>query len=622
MSACVVAGVQPAFIILFSFVLKEILTMSKKSVRRRTSTFGFSTWIRPYRWRFAGVLLLAFGAQAAGLVQPLVTREIFENLEGESSLALPIVVLVVVAVAGLLLNYTGELSSGRLSERAARDLRESSFASILRARIPEIERLNQGDVLARLSADMRLIQQTAIPAMVDLVVVPVAVAGGIVLMFLIDTVLAAVVIGVLAVTSIAQRVLFAQMQDLTESAQRGLGAALGVARSALGGLRTVKASVTEARERARFGEHSGAAFRAGVRFEQRRALTDTTTYAAIDLTFILVLAVGAVRISTGDVSVGDLVAILLFIFIIEEPMESLVGSLSELAAGLGALRRIGELTQISSEDYDTVGRSAGCRHRPGAYERRNSSASVAEPESAEQIGTVRFETVTAAYDQTPVLEEVTMELTPGLTALIGPSGSGKTTTLSLLMRFIDPTLGKITVDGQDITALSVHAHRRRIGLVQQEAPVLGTTIGEAITYGAARANDDAIWQALDTVELTTWLHRQPRGLETPLHDAGTNLSGGQRQRLAIARALVQNRPILLLDEATSQLDPANEERLVERLREHSRNQIVAAITHRPAMAIHADRIAVFTSGRLHATGTHHDLANDPVYRDIATRWNQ
>lgn len=598
------------------------MSMSNKPVRRRTNPLGFSTWIHPYRWRFTGVLLLAFGAQAAALVQPIITREIFENLEGQGSLMLPIVILLVTAVAGLVLNYTGELSSGRLSERAARDLRERAFASILRARIPEIERLNQGDVLARLSADMRLIQQTAIPAMVDIVVVPVAVTGGIVLMFLIDPVLAAVVIAVLAFTSIAQRILFAQMQDLTETAQHGLGAALGVARAALTGLRTVKASTTEAQEDARFGTHSGAAFRAGLRFIQRRALTDTTTYAAIDLTFILVLAVGAVRISTGDVSVGDLVAILLFIFIIEEPMESLVGSLGELAAGLGALRRISELTRIRAEDHDTVGGNAGRAQHTGPSEKESSSARVAELGGTDRVGAVGFEAVTAAYGQTPVLEEVTMELTPGLTALIGPSGSGKTTTLSLLMRFIDPTVGKITVDGQDITTMNVHAHRRRIALVQQEAPVLGATIGEAIGYGAARVDDDAIWRAVDTVELTTWLHRQPRGLETPIHDAGTNLSGGQRQRLAIARALVQDRPILLLDEATSQLDPANEERLVERIREHSRNRIVAAITHRPAMAIHADRIAVFTNGRLHAAGTHRDLAHDPVYSDIATRWNQ
>jgi ABC-type multidrug transport system fused ATPase/permease subunit len=290
-------------------------------------------WISPYKRPLSWVLLLSLGAQAAGLAQPLATKAIFDNLAEGVGLLLPIAILLALALAGLTFNYLGEFASGRLSERAARDLRGSMVRRILASRVAVVEGYPRGDLLSRTSSDMRLVQQTALPALVDVLVVPLTVLAGIVLMVMIDPTLAVVVLAVLGVATVAQYFLFQQIETYTGTAQKYLGRTTGVVSRILFALRTVKAARTEGREANEFDRHSGEAFRAGVRVARRLALTDTTTYAAVDLTFLLVLAVGALRLATGEIGVGDLVAILLYVIIIQEPLESLVGSLGELATG-------------------------------------------------------------------------------------------------------------------------------------------------------------------------------------------------------------------------------------------------------------------------------------------------
>ncbi|MBB6174741.1 ABC-type multidrug transport system fused ATPase/permease subunit [Nocardiopsis mwathae] len=568
-------------------------------------------WISPYKRPLSGVLILGLGAQVAGLAQPLATKAIFDRLAEDAGLFLPIAALLALALAGLTFNYFGEYASGRLSERATRDLRGAVMRRILAARVGAVESHPRGDLLSRTSSDMRLVQQTAIPALVDMLVVPLTVLAGIALMVMIDPMLAFVVLAVLGVATVAQYFLFQQIETYTGIAQEHLGRTTGVVSRILLALRTVKAARTEGREAAEFDRHSGAAFRAGVRVARRQALTDTTTYAAVDLTFLVVLAVGALRLATGDIGIGDLVAILLYVIIIQEPLESLVGSLTELATGMAALRRVTELQHLPLEEEPAT--------QPASPPVTSENGHGGPTGSAER--SIELSGVALAHGDRRVLRGVTMRATPGLTALVGPSGAGKTTTLSLIQRFMDPDAGEIRLNGADIHRMDLSSLRRRISYVQQEAPLLGETIGDAVCYGVDDPDERRMWQVLDWVGMAEWVREQPDGLETPVGEGATRISGGQRQRLAVARALLQDCEAVLLDEATSQLDPPNEQRLVDSLVRHNRDRIIIAITHRPSLAVHADQVVMFDDGVVATSGSHGELLEDPAYRDLISSAN-
>ncbi|MDS1271539.1 ABC transporter ATP-binding protein [Lipingzhangella sp. LS1_29] len=584
-----------------------------------TSRRALWSWISSYKWTFSGVLLLGLGAQTAGLAQPLATKAIFDSLATDASLFLPIAILLALAVFGLTFNYFGEYASGRLSERASRDLRSAVLRRILASRVGQIEGFPSGDLLSRTSSDMRLVQQTAIPALVDILVVPLTVLAGVTFMLIIDPVLALVVIVVLGVATVAQYLLFQQIATYTEVAQDHLGRATGVVNRVLLALRTVKSARTEGREAAEFDRHAGAAFRAGVRVARRQALTDTTTYAAVDLTFLIVLAVGALRLSTGAIGIGDLVAILLYVIIIQEPLESLVGSITELATGLAALRRVMVLLRLPSEEHPPAvvehSRTANGLPPAAADGRAPPSAAVSLRREIE------FSGVWLAHDERPVLRGLTMRARPGLTAVVGPSGAGKTSTLSLIQRFVDPDRGAIRLNGTDIHQMRLSELRKHISYVQQEAPLLGETIREAVCYSATDLDERRMWQVLEWVGLVEWVADQPAGLDTPVGEGGVRVSGGQRQRLAVARALLQDGAAILLDEATSQLDPPNEQRLVDSLVRHNRDRIIIAVTHRPSLAVQADQVIMLMDGVVCASGTHAEMLTNPAYRKLISNWN-
>ncbi|GAA1288515.1 ABC transporter ATP-binding protein [Saccharothrix xinjiangensis] len=569
--------------------------------RREPAFATLRNWLAPYRGLLAVVLVLELAARAAALVQPLATREVVEGVQNSEDLITPIAVLGGVALVGLCFNYAGYRWRGRLSEQFVLGIRRAMVRRIVGAPVSRVEADSSGDLLSRVSSDTALVQQTTVKALVDLIVVPLTVVAGIVLMLTIDVFLAVMVIVVLAVATLAEGWVFQKVSEDTERAQEHVGAMLGVVQRVLLAFRTVKASRTERQEAESFDRHAESAFRAGVKAARTGALADTVAYAAVDFTFLVILGIGVIRVSTGDVGVGDLVAILLYVVYIQEPVESLTGSAGRLSEGLAALRRISALLRMPQETDE------------GA---REFAPSPAGSPSRDVARSVRLEGVWFGYGEDPVLRDVSIEARPGITVLVGTSGAGKTTVLSLVERFVAASRGRVTLDGVDIADLPLAQLRRRIAYVQQEAPLLGATIREAATYGLDEADDERLWQVLRSVGLGEWVTSLPRGLDTEVGERGVQISGGQRQRLAVARALARDSEVLLLDEATSQLDPYHEQVLVRSLMQDSRERIVIAVTHRMLLAQHADQVVMLHQGAVHARGRHEELLDDPLYRHL------
>jgi ATP-binding cassette subfamily B protein len=303
----------------------------------------------------------------------------------------------------------------------------------------------------------------------------------------------------------------------------------------------------------------------------------------------------------GDISWG---ALFQFAFLSVMAASS-VGALGEtwgdVQKAAGAMERVGELLDA----------------RPGVAAPANPTALPVPPR-----GEVAFEGVTFAYPgrpDLPALKGFSLQVRPGeRVALVGPSGAGKSTVFRLLLRFYDPQVGRVVLDGVDLRQAEPGEVRARMALVAQESPLFSGSAADNVRFGRDGANDLDVQAAVRAAQAEGFLAALPEGLQTLVGDRARTLSGGQRQRLAIARALVREAPILLLDEATSALDAENEHLVQRALDEAMKGHTTLVIAHRLATVLKADRIVVMDEGRVVEEGTHADLvAKNGLYARLA-----
>jgi ATP-binding cassette subfamily C protein len=373
----------------------------------------------------------------------------------------------------------------------------------------------------------------------------------------------------------------------------------------IGAFRTVKASGAEERELAAVKTAARRAWRRGVEVAGWTALMEACAGLAVQVSFLAVLGVGGLRVASGALSVSALIAFLLYLLLLTDPISSLVTGVSQLQAGLAAVVRLSEVQQLPTEPAETPAPS------------HESLSSVGGPAS------LAFHQVWFRYrhpDDGPwIHRDLSFEIPAGgLTAIVGPSGAGKSTIFALLERYYEPEIGGIAVDGRDIHQWSLRELRAAIGYVEQEAPVLAGTLRENLCLAAQGASDEDLQAVATLTRLDELLDRLPQRWDTLVGHRGTTLSGGERQRIAIARALLRRPRILLLDEATSQLDAVNESSLRHLIEAVALTTTILVVAHRLSTVVSADRILVLDDGQVRAVGRHDELiATDELYRDLA-----
>jgi ATP-binding cassette subfamily C protein len=556
-------------------------------------------YIRPHRLTLLAGGLLSLATSGTGLVLPLVVRALVDDVSRHRGLTHLIVIMCLLMLADAVLGAAGGYLLLRTADSIVLSTRKRLISRMLRITIGALDSSEPGDLMARVTVDTTLLRAVVSNAVVSAVTGALTAAAALVLMGLLDVVLFGVTVGVVTCAAVMQTVIMPRIGRATRETQEAVGEMSAALERMFGAFRTVKASGAEEREGSRL--HAGAvkAWRAGLRADLWQSVVGNTTELAVQFAFLAVLATGAAQVASHAISVGTMVAFLLYIMALMGPIGQLINAATQYQIGAAAITRVEEAGRLPAEPEQPpppVARGAG-------------------PASVE------FDDVRFRYrpDLPEVEHGVSFVIPPGgMTAFVGPSGAGKTTVFSLIERFYDPDSGVVLVDGTDTREWPLGELRAVIGYVEQDAPVLSGTLRENLAFGAPDATDEALAGVLDVTRLSPMVNKLPDGLETFVGHRGMRLSGGERQRIAIARALLRRPRLLLLDEATSQLDAINEAALRETVADVAKVITVLVVAHRLSTVTMADRIIVMDAGRVQAAGTHAELvAASPLYAELA-----
>nr|WP_198535981.1 MULTISPECIES: ABC transporter ATP-binding protein [Pseudofrankia] len=603
-----------------------------------------------FRSRLALGGVLTLSGTALSLAQPLIAQRILDRIARHQPVTGLLLVLGGAVVLGTAVGAVGYYVVETVGESVVRSVRRQLVTRILRLRPGVLDEVNPADLMSRLVADTTLLRQVTTQSMVASVTAVVALLGSLVLMGLIDPVLLAVTLTAVVTMSVSVRWAAARIGQATGRTQESVAYLAMLLDRDLGAFRTVKAAGAEAREIGLLTGAADTAWRRGLRVAAWQAGSGASASLLMQTSFLAVLGVGGARVASGRLSLADLIAYLLYMFFLTQPVTALVSAWGQVKVGGGAAERIEAVLRLSVEPVPVpavrarppgtlvtvpahavslsangVGASTEGNDGPGAngtHEFARPGPEDPAPSQVAACATVAFQQVVFSYRTgLPFVHQGVTFTVPagGMTAVVGPSGAGKSSLFALLERFYDVTAGRVLVDGRDVRDWPLTDLRRSIGYVEQEAPVLAGTLRENLTLGLSGVDEEHLWNVVGLARLGDVVQTLPGGLDGWIGHRGGTLSGGQRQRVAIGRALLRRPRLLLLDEATSALDAVNEAALRDALAAAAETTTVLVVAHRLSTVVNARQIVVLEAGQVRAVGTHADLLySDPIYQELAT----
>jgi ATP-binding cassette subfamily B protein len=549
----------------------------------------FRECVRPYLGLQLLIALCLLAGVVLALLDPLILRAIIDRALGDGDAGL--LVLLVGLLAGVLaFRVAFRLLSIWLTSysglRILFELRQRVFEHVQRLSPAWFRGERQGDVLARLTADIEVLQRAAAHTLVNAAQDLFTIAGILAVLLWLDTGLTLLLLAVLPPLAFALSRVNRRMRREARAAREASGGLYAFLEERIGAVRLIQ---SHRRERSQAREHVRASrpwiqsnLSLSVLGSIQLSLADVVTTAA----FILVFLLGGLRALSGELSLGSLIAFYTLATRLFRPISGLIDVNIDLQLAAGSLRRVYELLDVAPQVVQSP-RARLPEQIRGAW-------------SLEEVG---FEAGGAR-----LLEGITLAGGPGeVVGIVGPSGAGKSTVAALIARHADPSAGRVLQDGLDAREWQLGPLRRAVLLLPQETQMLHDSLAVNLRLAAPRTSDDELRLALEALELGPLLAALPEGLATPLGERGLRLSGGERQRVALARALLARPRLLVLDEATSALDPLTERRVLERLRERLPDTGLVLIAHRLSTLARADRIFVLEAGRLVEAGGHAEL---------------
>ena len=569
-------------------------------------------FLKPHWWRMAGTILCnllaavldvftitllipflnaLFNQPQTGLITQIQQRVVGAFLDPADRMGslrnILILIMVAVVVKNLLIWLSSQLGAS-LQEYVTRDLRNAIYRHLQRLPLPYFTRTKTGQLLTRVLNDTQQTKAVITESVTRSIQSAAMVITSIVALFMISWRLA-------LLTLVTAPLLIGLLQPVLRSLRRGhrrlsnqFGDMTSVVQEAVSGIRLVKSFGGEEYEYGRFREASDKYARGMMRVTRLAQLAIPITETVGTGVAVIVLWFGAREVLVaGSLDGTTLIAFLALTLRILQPLKQLSQVPTVAALSMAAAERVFEVLDAESE-----------------YDRDRGTRTV----SALNQG-IEFEKVAFAYEEAPVLDNVSFTARRGdITAIVGASGAGKTTLVDLIPRFYEPTRGQVLIDGVDSREIGLRSLRSLIGIVSQDTVVFNDTVRNNLAYGGSgRFSEEQVIAAARAANAHDFISQLPDGYDTVLGERGTRLSGGQRQRIAIARALLIDPPILILDEATSALDTESERLVQEAIDRLLRGRTVFVIAHRLSTVAHATQILVLDQGRVVEHGTHEDL---------------
>jgi subfamily B ATP-binding cassette protein MsbA len=546
------------------------------------------SYVKPYRGAFAlGMLggLLYAGAMASfAYYAKEFTDGTLKNADPRTIVWLPLGVVAVLAVRSVG-DFTQTYFTGYVARRVVTNLRQQVFEAVQRLPIAFFDRNSSGNLLSRLTFNVEQIGQSATDSIVMLVrsFAQILLQLGYAMFISPRLTLLALVMGPLMAWLVSR--INRYFRRYARRIQDSMGDVTRVAKESFESPRLIKIYNAEVHLAKQFGAVNEHNRRSNMRLILTRGLSNPIVLTINSLGLALVLGLAISAAVHGRMSMGDLVAFIVALATISQPLQQFIGVTGALQQGIAAAQSLFEVLDEPGEPQ--TGSIAVTRVR----------------------GDVQFDNVSFSYERGKgaALNGLTLEVPAGQQlAIVGRSGSGKSTLVSLLPRFHDVLQGAVRIDGRDVREYTLHSLREQIAAVSQEVVLFDDTIRNNIAFGRA-ADPQAVERAAEAAHVLEFTNALPAGLDTKVGDRGVLLSGGQRQRIAIARALLKDAPILILDEATSALDTEAERHIQAALAQLVRNRTTFVIAHRLSTVEQADRIIVLEGGRIAESGTHAEL---------------
>src|SRR5580658_4261542 len=562
--------------------------------------------VRSHLWRYRGGLALGLGAlvlkDIAGAVQPLVIRAAIDTLSHAFGLARLLryagLLVGLAAVKGLFQYWMRVIIIG-ISRDIEYDLRNDLFRHLVDLSPDYYGRTRTGDIMARSTNDLNAVRMMLGPGIMYWTETSLTFLLAIIIMLSVDWRLA--LFAVLPAPLVSLAVIFfgraiharfariqAMFSDISSRVQENLA-----------GVRMVRAFAQEQAELRHFEVLNRQYIKENIRLVRISGVFQPLLEALIGLTFLVVLWYGGYQVLGGRISLGSFVMFNTYMGILVWPMIALGWVVNLMQRGRASLERINQI-----------------------FREKPSIAAPPEPVPLTDVrGEIEFRGASMAYPSGMALDRIDLRIEAGTTvAVVGHTGSGKSTLVSLVPRLMDPTDGRVLLDGIDLRDLSPAELRRHIGLVPQETFLFSATIAGNIAFGVESATEEEIRRAAELAGLAGDIESFPNGYQTMVGERGITLSGGQKQRTAIARAILRNPRILILDDALSSVDTLTEERILQALEDAMRGRTVILISHRVSTVRQADLIVVLEHGRIVEQGTHAQLVSaGGYYADLSQK---
>lgn len=547
-------------------------------------------YYKPYKLILLLVLMGSCFSALMELLFPYIVRQMLnveipqKNLD-ELFYWAGILLALYVVNFGLLfsINYYGHVMSSGIENDMRRDL----FGHMEKMSFRFFDNARTGQLLSRITSDIVEISELTFKGPNDLLVCTISMLGTIFMMLYLNPYLGSIIGAMLIIKAVHSVFVNRKMKRAFRRSREKSGEVSAQAEEALSGIRLVKAFANEQLELERFMRKSNELLR--VRTESFAILSyfsGTITFFT-NATNLVVLVCGGMMVANDQLALSDFVAFFLYVNIFMKPVFRLLMFTEMYQRGMAGYHRFNEMMQHKVEIDDA----------PDAIA------------AGEIKGRITFENVTFGYLQDkPVLKHFDLDIAPGeKVAFVGATGAGKTTLASLLLRFYEPTQGRVLLDGVDIRKYKQSYLRNHVGLVQQDVFLFSDSVNFNIAYGKIKASEQEIEQAAKLAAADDFISALPEGYETKVGERGVKLSGGQKQRIAIARAFLKNPPVMVFDEATSALDTKTEKQIQKSLDKLAESRTTLIIAHRLSTIINADRIVVLHNGEIAEIGTHKEL---------------